>query len=98
MDSGAAASIQHASGAGLDVPKNMLLGRHLKYLTFSLMASIRNPIYQYFSKGFRGQPRVTTFLIKLRSGSRIPAPLDRVFWAIQGNWKEHGGKHGFYFQ
>ena len=31
-------------------------GRPLGYLTFPLMALIRDPIYQYFSKGFRGQP------------------------------------------
>ena len=32
------------------------LGRPLGFLTFSLMALRRDPIYQYFSKGFRGQP------------------------------------------
>ena len=35
-----------------------VLGRPLGYLTFSLMALIRDPIYQYFSEGFRGQPSV----------------------------------------
>ena len=32
------------------------LGRPLKYSIFSLTALIRDPIYQYFSIGFRGQP------------------------------------------
>ena len=33
------------------------LGRPLGYLIFSLMALTRDPIYEYFSNGFRGQPR-----------------------------------------
>ena len=33
-----------------------LLGRPLGYLVFSLMALIGDSIYEYFSKGFRGQP------------------------------------------
>ena len=32
------------------------LGRPLGYSIFYLMASTRDPIYQYFSQGFRGQP------------------------------------------
>ena len=32
------------------------LGRPLGHLIFSLMALIRDPIYEYSSKGFRGQP------------------------------------------
>ena len=34
----------------------MELGRPPGYLIFSLMALIRDPIYQYFLKGFRGHP------------------------------------------
>ena len=37
-----------------------ILGRPLKYLIFSLVALIRDPIYQYFSKGCRGQPSILT--------------------------------------
>ena len=33
----------------------------LGYLLFSLMALIRDPIYEYLSKGFRGQPRGIVF-------------------------------------
>ena len=32
------------------------LGRPLGYSIFSLMASIRDPVYKHFSMGFRGQP------------------------------------------
>ena len=43
----------------------LLLGRPLGYLMFSLMALIRDPIYQYFSKGFRGQPSLLLWLFLL---------------------------------
>ena len=39
------------------------LGRHLGYLLFPLMALIMDPIYSYFSKDFRGQPREGTLQI-----------------------------------
>ena len=35
-----------------------ILGRPLGYLIFCLMALIGDPIYQYFSQGFRGQPGI----------------------------------------
>ena len=36
--------------------RNIDLGRPLTDFVFSLMALIGDPIYDYFSKGFRGQP------------------------------------------
>ena len=41
------------------------LGRPLGYLIFSLMALIGDPMYYFFSKGFRGQPRS---MLKTRFG------------------------------
>ena len=35
-----------------------ILGRPLGYLIFPLMALMGDPIYQYFSMGFKGQPRI----------------------------------------
>ena len=42
--------LRHVGSVVLDMP--------LAYSIFSLMTLIRDPIYQYFSKGLRGQPRV----------------------------------------
>ena len=44
------------------------LGRPLGYLIFSLMALIRDPIYQYLSKGFRGQPSSETQIFSSSAG------------------------------
>ena len=44
---------------GVFLTISQTLGRPLGYLIFSLMTLIRDPIYEYYSKGFRGQPRTS---------------------------------------
>ena len=46
-----------------------ILGRPLKHSIFSLRALIKEPIYSYFSKGFRGQPSIE-FNFFLNPGSQ----------------------------
>ena len=69
-------------------PRTCCLGRPLGYLTFSLMALIRDPIYQYFSMGFRGptqtlNPKPNITLILPQHNPKI-APMGPFFGG--GSW------------
>ena len=62
----------------------ILLGRPLKYLIVSLMALIRDPMYEYFSKGFSGQPSILNIGLEVYKQEihLAPTSVDMIYTTL----------------
>ena len=65
------------------------LGRPLRYLVFSLMALIGDPIHEYFSKGFRGQPSKYIEYGEYDYGDLIISLVNSRFYLLKGGYNPY---------